>query len=250
MGRPSWQADRSTVLALCPLGHLRRRRRGGGDPAVIIYFPFLAFALGLLLAYGSAGVRRQSGTVLMVAAVAWALAFLAAPTAAWWAIGPVGATLMLRRQGERVPSSFETLTGRTLTVAGLMLAAVFVASRLRIGENPLLVTAVPWSLLAVGAAWLVRPIDARERLQGQVLLVAGVGAILLAASPAGPITALLAGAMAAVPIAGDRVRGPATWRPLLSPLMLALASASGLLAATRLAVPRPTVSDLSSQSAG
>src|SRR2546423_8445812 len=89
MGPHSWRADHSRVLALCSLRHLRPRRGRGGGPTVIIFFSFLAFALGLLFSYGSAGVRRQTGTLLMVAAPAWAPALFPPPTTASRGVRPV-----------------------------------------------------------------------------------------------------------------------------------------------------------------
>ena len=117
------------------------------------------------------------------------------------------------------------------SIAGALLLAVFLASRLPVGENPVLLSAVPWALGALGAAWFISPIDQPERLQGQVLMVGAIAAILLAAVPAGPLTAALAGAMALMPIAGAHWRVPGRLRPALSALLLLLAAAAALVAA-------------------
>ena len=81
---------------------------------MIVYFPFVLFAAGLLIAYGSAGVPRQLATIAMVAAGSWSLVLLVDPASATWAIGPIIATLLLPRAGQRVRSSFEGLTRRAL----------------------------------------------------------------------------------------------------------------------------------------
>src|SRR5207245_9699412 len=106
-----------------------------------------------------------------------------------------------------VDASFEGLTRRVATIAVALLLALLLAARLPVGENPLLLSAVPWFLGALGAAWFASPIDHLERLQGQVLMVAAAAAVILAAVPAGPVTAGLAGAMALMPVAGGG------WRP-------------------------------------
>ena len=216
---------------------------------MIVYLPLVAFLPGMLLAYGSAGVRRQVGTLGMVLAVAWSLALVAQPGAAWWGVGPAATILVLRRPA-RQASSFENLTGRTVTIALLMLVALFLASRLPVGENPLPLSVVPWFLISVGAAWVVRPIDAGERLQGQALLVGGIAAFLLAAVSAGSVSALASGATAMVPLLGERARVPATWRPAITTLGLALAAGVAALAATRLTLIRPSAADLAFDFAG
>jgi len=43
---------------------------------VIVYLPAALFAVGLLVAYGSAGRRRQAATIAMVASTAWSLVLL------------------------------------------------------------------------------------------------------------------------------------------------------------------------------
>src|SRR5207302_1478229 len=94
--------------------------------------------------------------------------------------------LMLARTGKRLNSSFEGLTRRVATIGAALLVALLLAARLPVGENPLLLSAVPWFLGALGAAWFASPIDQPERLQGQVLMVAAAAAVILAAVPAGP----------------------------------------------------------------
>src|SRR3979411_2216103 len=93
-----------------------------------------------------------------------------------WAIGPIVAAVLLPRPGKRVNSSFEGLTRRVTTIAAALLGALLIASRLPVGENPLLLSAVPWFLGALGAAWYASPVDQPERLQGQVLMVAAAAA--------------------------------------------------------------------------
>jgi hypothetical protein len=201
---------------------------------VILSLPAALFAVSLLVAYGSAGRRRQAATVGAVLAAAWSLALLVDPSVVAWAIGPIVATLLLPRRGGRARSSFEGLTRRVITIVPALLAALFLASRLPVGENPVLLSAVPWFLGAFGVAWFVSPIDQVERLQGQVLMVAAVAAILLAAAPAGGLTAGLAGAMAVMPVVGERWRLPGWLRPALSALLLLLAAGAALLAAAGL----------------
>jgi len=212
---------------------------------VIVYLPAVLFAVGLLVVYGSAGRRRQAGTFAMAVAAAWSLALLVDPSATAWAIGPLAAILLLSRPAQRVPSSFEGLTRRGVTIAASMLVALFLASRLPIGENPVLLSAVPWLLSAVGVAWLVSPADQPERLQGQVLMIAGAAGVILCAVNAGPLTAGVAGALALMPIAGERARVPGRLRPAISGLLLLLAAVAIALAATAPSFARVTLFDLS-----
>jgi hypothetical protein len=212
---------------------------------MIIYAPFLLFAVGGLIAYGSAGRRRQVATVLMVIAAAWSLAFLAGPGAAAWGVGPALASLGLRRPPERLRASFEGLTRRAMTLAGLLVLALFLASRLTVGENPLLLSLVPWLLGAVGAAWVLSPMDEGERRQGQVLAVGAGGALLLAAIPSGFVTAAVAGAMALVPLLSLRARVPAELRAVLGPLLVLLAAALAIVASAGVSIPRQSLLDLS-----
>ena len=212
---------------------------------MIVYLPAVLFAVGLLVVYGSAGRRRQAGTFAMAVAAAWSLALLVDPSATAWAIGPLAAILLLSRPAQRVPSSFEGLTRRGVTIAASMLVALFFASRLPIGENPVLLSAVPWLLSAVGVAWLVSPADQPERLQGQVLMIAGAAGVILCAVNAGPLTAGVAGALALMPIAGERARVPGRLRPAISGLLLLLAAVAIALAATAPSFARVTLFDLS-----
>src|SRR5256712_6519179 len=171
---------------------------------------------------------RQAATVGTVVAAAWALALLVNPGAAAWAIGPIGAALLLARKGKRVNSTFEGLTRRVATIAVALLVALLLASRLPVGENPLLLSAVPWFLGALGAAWFASPIDQPERLQGQVLMVAAAAAVILAAVPAGPVTASLAGAMALIPIASEPWLLPGPLQLPGSLTLLGLAAVAGV----------------------
>lgn len=197
---------------------------------MIVYLPAALFVVSLLVAYGSAGRRRQVATIGTMVAAAWSLALLAEPSLAFWAIGPIVATVLLPRPGRRVHSSFEGLTRRATTIAAALLAAIFIASRLPVGENPILLSAVPWFLGALGAAWFASPIDQPERLQGQVLMVAGAAAVILAAVPAGPLTTTVAGAMALMPVAGERWRLPGRLRPPVSIVLLTLAGVATVVA--------------------
>ena len=212
---------------------------------MIVYFPFVLFAAGLLIAYGSAGLPRQAATIAMVAAGSWSLALLVDPGSATWAIGPIIATVLLPRAGQRVRSNFEGLTRRAVTLTVAMLVALFAATRLPIGENPILLSAVPWLLGAVGTAWFTSPIDEPERLQGQALMIAAVAVVILSAVPADPLTAGVAGAMALMPIAGGRGRIPGPVRPAFSGVLLLTAAGSAVLAATGLVLGPISLGDLS-----
>ena len=212
---------------------------------MIVYLPAVLFLASLLTAYGSAGRRRQAATIGTVVAAAWSLALLVDPGSTVWAIGPIVATVLLPRPGKRVNSSFEGLTRRITTIAAALLAALLIASRLPVGENPLLLSAVPWFLGALGAAWFASPIDQPERLQGQVLMVAAAAAVILAAVPAGPVTAGVAGAMALVPLAGERWRLPGPLRIPVSVTLLALAAVAVVIAGIGPSIARIVLFDLS-----
>jgi hypothetical protein len=160
-------------------------------------------------------------------------------------IGPIIATALLTRPGKRVNSSFEGLTRRITTIAAALLIAILLATRLPVGENPPLLSAVPWFLGALGAAWFTSPIDQPERLQGQVLMVAAVAAVILAAVPAGPVTAGLAGAMALMPLAGERWRLPGPLRLPASMGLLALAAVLAVIAGVGTSIARIILFDFS-----
>lgn len=211
---------------------------------MIVYWPAALFAVSLLVAYATAGRRRQLATIGMVVATAWSLILLAEPAVASWAIGPLAATVLLPRPGLRVGSSFEGLTRRSLTLVAALVVSIFLASRLPVQENPVLLSAVPWFLGALGAAWFISPIDQQERLQGQVLMVAAVAAVVLGAVPAGIVTAALAGGMALMPIAGERGRVPGRLRPAVSGLLLLLAAAAALIAALGTSIAAVVLFDL------
>jgi hypothetical protein len=211
---------------------------------VIVYLPCLLFLFGLALSYAGAGSRRQLGTMAMVAAVGWALSLLIGPAGALWAAGPLLATALLRRPGQRVRSSFEVLTRRATVLAGGALVALFLASQLPAGENPYLLNVVPWLLGAVGTAWVINPIDARERVQGQVLMVGATAALIQMAVPAGGIALTAAGLLALVPTLGLRAMLAAPWRLLLSPLLLGLAGVCALVALSGVAVASPGFAEL------
>lgn len=214
---------------------------------MIVYLPIALFMLGALLAYGSSGRRRQVATLVMLLAAAWSMVLLTNQHALYWAAGPLLATLLLPRPRERLASTFEVLSRRTLTIAGLVVLAFFVCAQLPVGENPLGLNVVPWLLGAVGAAWVLNPIDAAERLQGQVLMIAAVAAVILSAVPGGALTAAAAGAVAVGPLVARR------WLPgrsLMSSLLLVLAAIAAVLAVSGLAIPRQSAADLTLSFAG
>src|SRR5438132_9187977 len=234
--------------AMGPVRVVGRLCRGGvqrPDPAMILYLPAALFLVSLLMAYGSAGRRRQAATIGALAAAAWSLALLVDPGSVAWAIGPMVASLLLARTGKRLNSSFEGLTRRVATIGAALLVALLLAARLPVGENPLLLSAVPWFLGALGAAWFASPIDQPERLQGQVLMVAAAAAVILAAVPAGPVTASLAGAMALVPLAGDRWRLPGRLQLPFSLTLLALAIVAVVVAGIGPSIARIVLFDFS-----
>ena len=212
---------------------------------MILYLPAALFFASLLMAYGSAGRRRQAATIGTVVAAAWSLALLVDLGSVAWAIGPIVASLLLARPGKRVNSSFEGLTRRVSTIAVALLVALLFAARLPVGENPLLLSAVPWFLGALGAAWFSSPIDQRERLQGQALMVAAAAAVILAAVPAGPLTASLAGAMALMPLAGERWRLPGPLQLPASVTLLGLAAVAVAVAGIGSPIARIAFFDLS-----
>jgi len=212
---------------------------------MIVYLPLALFIVSLLVAYGSAGRRRQVATIGTLLAAAWSLALLVDPGSAAWVIGPIVATALLPRPGKRVNSSFEGLTRRITTIAAALLVAILIASRLPVGENPLLLSAVPWFLGALGAAWFTSPIDQPERLQGQVLMVAAAAAVILAAVPAGPVTAGVAGAMAPMPLAGERWRVPGPLRLAVTIGLLGLAAVAAVVAGVGTSIARIVLFDLS-----
>jgi hypothetical protein len=217
---------------------------------VIVYFPAILLTAGVVAAYAGGGRVRMAGTVAMVSACAWALALIIAPGALVFGAGPIVATLLLWRPASRTASSFEVLTRRSTTLAICLLVALIGASRLTVGENPVLLTAVPWVLAAVGAAWFINPIDQREQSQGESLMIAGAGAALFAAAPSGWLTAGAAGAMALLPIAGERLRVPGRFRPAVSLVFVALALVIAVIAGTGQALSPVAVLDLSINDSG
>src|SRR5712691_4219609 len=231
--------------AIRVVGRLCRRGVQRPDAAMILYIPAALFFVGLLMAFGSAGRRRQAATIATLLAAAWSLALLVDPGSVAWAIGPIGASLLLTRPGERVNSSFEGLTRRVATIAVALVLALLLAARLPVGENPLLLSAVPWFLGALGAAWFASPIDQPERLQGQVMMVAAAAAVILAAVPAGPVTATVAGAMALMPVAGERWLLPGPLRLPVSVRLRGLAAVAAVVAGVGPSIARIVLFDLS-----
>jgi hypothetical protein len=136
----------------------------------------------------------------MLGGTAWALLLLTDwKPAIGWVIPPLLGTLLVSRPATRTRLTFEQITRRATTIAATGLVAVFAATKFPIGENPTLLSAVPWLLAAVAAAWLISPIDEPERVQAALLLIAAGSALLLSAAPAGLLTAAAAAAMAMVP---------------------------------------------------
>ena len=107
-----------------------------------------------------------------------------------------------------------------------------------------MLSSVPWLLASVGAAWIVSPIDERERVQARVLLVAGGSALLLMAAPVGFVTAAACGAMALLPAIAFRLIPPGGSEPLLRILLLLGAAASVALALLIGSPPHPSLLDL------
>ncbi len=212
---------------------------------MISWLPLLAFAVGLVLVYRLSGVARQAGTLLLVLATSWSLALLVGPAAVTWGVGAAVATSALSRPSERVRCSFELLTRRAGIIAGLLLLALFLALRFPVGENPVTLSLVPWALGALGAAWTLNPLDARERIQGQVLMVAATAAVVLLAVPGGAVAAAAAGATAVLPLLGARQLGGQSLRVLMSSLAVLLALAAAGLALGGLSLGRQSVGDLS-----
>lgn len=217
---------------------------------MIVYFPAILLSAGAVAAYAGTGRVRMAGTVAMVAACAWALAIIVAPGALVFGAGPIAATLMLWRPATQAAPNFEMLTRRFTTLAVCLLVALIGASRLNVGEDPALLTAVPWVLAAVGAAWFVSPVDRREQMQGESLMIAGAGAALFAANPSGWLTAGVAGATALAPIAGERLRIPGRVRPAVSVVFVVLALVAASIAAAPQTLTSIDILDFSINASG
>ncbi len=212
---------------------------------MIIGLPLAVFLLGLAGAYLRGGWLRLIASILMLGGTAWSLIFVTdwrlGPA---WMIGPMLGSLLLLRTGAAGRLSFEALTRRAITLAATVLVALFAASKFPIGENPTLLTAVPWLLAAVGAAWLISPLDGRERAQSLVLLTGAGAAILTAAAPVGAFTAAASGALAMVPAIACRSTLPGSADQAARALLLLAAAALAVLALLAGPLPRPALQDL------
>ena len=212
---------------------------------MIIWLPLAGFVLGLLGAYLRGGWVRPIATVLMLLGTAWSIVFVTdwrlGPA---WLIGPLLGTLLIRRPKATSRLTFEALTSRAMTLGATVLVALFAASKFPIGENPALLTAVPWLLAAVGAAWLINPLDAAERAQSLTLLTGAGAAILTAAAPVGVFTAAASGGLALTPAIASRWTLPAPADQVIRVLLLVAAAALAVVALLAGPLPRPALQDL------
>ncbi|MDQ6709788.1 MAG: hypothetical protein M3Z11_04450 [Candidatus Dormibacteraeota bacterium] len=212
---------------------------------MIAGLPIAVFLAGTVVAYLRDGRPRVAATMALLVATGASLALVTdAGVGASWLIGPVLATLLVSRGHPEGRLSFEALTRRAITLATAGLVAVFVATKFPLGENPALLSVVPWLLGALGAAWLVSPVDARERTQGQVLLLSAGAALLIAASPVGGFTAAASGAMALVPAIAARFDLPPRSHWIAVGIALLAAAVIALLALVAGTLPHPAFRDL------
>jgi len=167
---------------------------------MIVFLPFALFVAAAIAAYLRSGRLRMVATCAMLLATAWSVLLMTDwQPAAGWLIGPLLGTLLVFRPPARTRLTFEEITRRATTLAATALVAAFAASKFPIGENPTLLSSVPWLLGAIGAAWLISPIDEKERAQAEVLLIGAGSSLLLVAAPGGLLTAAACGAMALLP---------------------------------------------------
>ena len=212
---------------------------------MIVLLPVMVLIAGAIASYLRGGVIRVVSSLAMLAATAGSLLLLTDWRAATgWVGGPMLATLLISRPPARQRLTFEEITRRATTLAATGLVALFAASKFPIGENPTVLTSVPWLLGAVGAAWLISPIDAKERAQAQAFLIAGGSAVLLMAAPAGLLTAAACGLMSLLPSLGARWRLSEGFDGALRALLLLLAAAAAALALMLGTPGRPTIQDL------
>jgi len=199
---------------------------------MILSLPVVLVGVGVVGAYLRAGWIRIAATITMLVATAWSIALLTdVRLGVAWLIGPLLATGLVARGESPGRLSFEDLTRRALTLAATTLVAIFAAARFPIGENPTSLSGVPWLLAAVGAAWLISPLDRRERTQALVLLVSAGAALLIAAAPGGALTAAASGLMAIAPVIGwgrGRTLPPRTRNGVLTASQTGMAVAYGL----------------------
>jgi hypothetical protein len=212
---------------------------------MIVFFPLVLFTAASIAAYLRSGWIRIAATCAMLAATAWSLLLMADWQAATgWVIGPVLATLLVLRPRARNRLTFEEITRRATTLAATGVLSVFLASKFPIGENPTVLSAVPWLLAAVGAAWLISPIDEKERGQAEALLIGAGSALLLLAAPGGLLTAAACGAMAMLPPLAARWPLPDRVDNGLRILLIAAAAAAATLALLVATPARPALQDL------
>jgi hypothetical protein len=212
---------------------------------MIVFFPAVLFIAAAIAAYLRHGWIRIAATFAVLAATAWSLLLMADwQVATGWLIGPVLASLLVLRPPARNRLTFEEITRRAMTLAATGVASVFFASKFPIGENPTVLGAVPWLLAAVGAAWLISPIDEKERGQAEVLLIGAGSALLLLAAPGGLLTAAACGAMAIVAPLAARWPLPDRVDNGVRCLLLAAAAAVATLALLVATPPRPALQDL------
>lgn len=207
--------------------------------------PLLLFGAALAGVYLRDGWIRVLGTIGLLIATAWSLGLLTdAATGPAWGAGPAVATLLVSRGVGAGRLTFEALTRRAVTLAATLTVAIFAAAKFPVGENPTLLSVVPWILAAVGAAFMVSPLDRREHTQGLVLLVGAGGALLLAAAPAGPLTAAACGLMALAPVAAARWSFTGRVQTLAAGILLAASAALVAIALTNGPLGRPSFEDL------
>jgi len=212
---------------------------------MIVFLPVALFTAAGIAAYLRGGHLRLYATCAMLAATAWSLLLMADwQPAAGWLIGPVLGTLLVSRPPARTRLTFEEITRRATTLAATGLVAVFAATKFPIGENPTLLGALPWLLGAVGAAWLISPIDEKERAQAEVLLIAAGSALLLTAAPGGLLTAAACGAMALLPPLAARWPLKERADSAVGILLLVAAAAVAALALLASSLPHPALQDL------
>lgn len=212
---------------------------------MISFLPATLLVAGMLGAYLRGGRWRLGATLALLLATAASLALVAeARIALGWLMGPLLATLLVARPARAQRLSFEAVTRRAITLAASLLVAIFIATKFPLAENPAALSMVPWLLGAVGAAWLISPIDAAEATQARVLLVSCGAALLLALGSNGPVTAAVAGAMALVPAIGARWELPRGAARLLPATLLAVAAAVATLALLAGSLPHPAIEDL------
>ncbi|MDQ6884074.1 MAG: hypothetical protein M3077_07545 [Candidatus Dormibacteraeota bacterium] len=212
---------------------------------MIVVLPIVVFVGALAGAYLRDGWLRVVATIGLLLATAGSLAVVTdVSVGASWLLGPVLATLLVSRGQTAGRLSFEALTRRAITLVTAGLIAIFASAKFPLLENPGLLGAVPWLLGSVGAAWLTSPIDVRERVQGQVLLVAAGAALLMEASPVGAFTAAASGAMALLPAIASRFDLPPRGQWIAGAIALAAAAVVAVAALLPGTLPHPVLRDL------